>query len=154
MGSSPPNLNLSLRNRELQLLISHLLYSGGGRTQHPYCWSVHFESCLSNLSGAVIKPWLSPGLLTAHSVLLRFSLQGRDCKMRGFDAWTLEPTAWAQTLPLHLPTLQPGATILHTWSLTSPVCKRQGICGALAGLGEEVAAATAQLCHLKLPRCF
>ena len=35
VGGSPPNLNPSLRNRELQLLISHLLYSGGGRKQHP-----------------------------------------------------------------------------------------------------------------------
>lgn len=74
--------------------------------------------------------------------------------MRGFDAWTLEPTAWAQTLPLHLPTLQPGAMILHL-DLTSRVCARQGICGAPAGLGRGWRRRWPSCRrHLKLPRCF
>ena len=47
--------------------------------------------------------------------------------MRGFDAWTLEPTAMAQTLPLHLPTLNP--VLLEGWrgQMLSPAHRTLGI---------------------------
>ena len=60
--------------------------------------------------------------------------------MRGFDAWTLELTAWARTLPLHLPTLQPEATILHLES-HFPCLYKAGYLRCPSWSGERVEAA-------------
>lgn len=74
--------------------------------------------------------------------------------MRGFDAWTLELTAWARTLPLHLPTLQPEATILHLES-HFPCLYKAGYLRCPSWSGERVEAAMAQpSASFKAPQMF